>query len=112
MKKISKRHVSREAVLEMRDMLEKIAVVLCKKSVEEFEQQNENRHRLGLPPHKRLTGYAVRSATKNVLKSIRDKDTGYHLPTNESLGDTNMRKRKRVTKSAKKQDTTMHEGYL
>jgi|GEM_PF-2455571 hypothetical protein len=70
-------HISTEAVIKLRDVLEEIASKIAKSAVEEFDKLNRNREYQGLRPLKRLNSWCISKAyIINYLKSNNIKNWG------------------------------------
>jgi len=73
-------HISDDAVREIRDFLDTVAIDVCKESVKKFTEYNRNREIQGLGKKKRLDGHTVERAipgvTKNLYKRLSNNNMG------------------------------------
>jgi len=71
-------HISNEAVLTLRGLLEDIASKMTIESVRRFENLNKCREGQGLLPLKRLNSWAVRNSnfSKTIINSQKNKNMG------------------------------------
>ena len=60
-------HLSDDAIISLRDILEDIIHMTCYGSIQEFEELNSNRERQGLPRLKRLNSWAIKRAAKKII---------------------------------------------
>lgn len=91
MKKHCPHHISTEAVIKLRDMLEEIALKIAKSAVEEFDKLNRNRECQGLRPLKRLNSWCIHNAyIINYLKSNTIKNWGLQSQGVVNPGGENM----------------------
>jgi len=102
-------HISEDATLVTRDLIEYILHQVRISAIKEFEDLNSNREHQGLKPLKRLNGRTVRRACNNILKPNIDNDMGLQYNSIVSLGGNTMYTNIDATKSAKK-DTDKHGG--
>ena len=102
-------HISEDATLATRDVLEYILHQIRIFSLKEFEDLNNNRKQQGLKPLKRLNGWAVRRACDNILKPETVNDMGLQSNGIVGPGGNTMYTHIQATKSAKK-DTDTYGG--
>jgi len=102
-------HISEDAILATRDLVEYILHQIRIFAIKEFEDLNNNRQQQGLKPLKRLNGRVARRACKNILKLQTVNDMGLQSNCIVSLGGNTMYPNIKATKSAKK-DSDEHGG--
>ena len=95
-------HISEEAIIATRDLLEYILKQVRVCSIKEFEKLNNDRKKQGLKPLKRLNEWAVKKACDNILKPETVNDMGLQSNSIVSLGGNTMYQNINATKSAKK----------
>jgi len=69
-------HISTEAVIALRDVLEGIGATIAKNAVKEFKKLNECREKQGLKPLKRLNAWSVENSlfSNNYLYRRKNKN--------------------------------------
>ena len=94
-------HISGEAVILLRDVLECVSYRIIKDAVREFDELNKSRIRQGLSPLRRLNSWSVRRASEKVLMGVSNYDMGLQSRGVVGPGGKKMSVDKNVTKSAK-----------
>jgi len=71
-------HISTEAVVTLRNLVEKIASKMTIDAVKKFEEMNECRKKQGLRRLKRLNAWAVKNSNfnKNIINGLKNKNMG------------------------------------
>jgi len=93
-------HISNEATIELRNLLEKIGLGIARDAVAEFENLNKCREKQGLRPLKRLNSWAVRAGmdsrnsnlNKEFINGLKNKNKGLQFEDEEVVipGSDNM----------------------
>jgi len=96
-------HISMEAVMVLRDVIEELARDIVNGALQEFQKRNSNRARQGLHPLKRIDAWAIKEANAKVLKQQKDNHTGSQPAMIGGPGGKKMSTQTKATKSAKEE---------
>jgi len=71
-------HISTEAIVELRDILEGLGLEIAQQAVAEFENLNKYKEKQGLRPLKRLNAWAVKNSDLyiNIINGLKNKNKG------------------------------------
>ncbi|MEA2053550.1 MAG: hypothetical protein U9O96_00295 [Candidatus Thermoplasmatota archaeon] len=71
-------HISNEATIELRDLLEEVGLEIAREAVKKFENLNKCREEQGLPRLKRLNSWAVKNSNynKEFINGLKNKNRG------------------------------------
>lgn len=97
-------HISSEAIVLLRNILEELVYEIRRNALKEFEEMNNRREQQGLPLLKRLNSWALRKAIDNILKSNSDNGMGLQSNGAVSPGGDKMVTDKNATKPVKATD--------
>ena len=94
-------HISMEAVVGLRGILEDIAGDIVYSAVEEFTKLNKAREKQGLPRLKRLNFFAIKKASEKFLKHTDDNKLGIQSTGIVGPGGNEMLQHPKATKPVK-----------
>lgn len=85
-------HISVEAIIALRDMVEEIASNIAIDAVRKFEELNENREKQGLRRLKRFSPWAIKNSdyNKTIINILKNKNMGLQSQGVATPGGENM----------------------